>query len=101
MGYAKRTDSTHAAIVKALRKAGCQVKDTSRVGQGFPDLIVRVGRFQNVSEPSQRPWGKYLLMEVKSPRGTLTADQRKFLAAWPETVIVRSVDEALKAVGIG
>lgn len=90
MSYARRTDSTHQAIVKALRKVGCKVKDTSRVGQGFPDLVVRASnRLERI-----------LLMEVKDPKGKLTPDQEQFLAEWPETVIVRSVSEALKAVGV-
>lgn len=93
-----RTDSTHAAIVKALRKVGCKVKDTSRVGGGFPDLVVRCGRFTNTSGgPS---FGKYVLMEVKQPKGRLTEDQKRFIEDWPEVVVVYSVADALAAVGV-
>lgn len=91
MRRAARTDSTHADIVKALRKVGCRVKDTSRVGDGFPDLIVR-------------HWGcgrpQISLMEVKTSTGKLTAKQLIFFAEWPETVVVRSVKEALLALGM-
>lgn len=83
-----RTDGPQAAIVQALRKIGCRVFDTSRCGGGFPDLVVRaVG-----------PKCRILLMEVKSARGKMTWDQQRFLLDWPETIIVRSVEEALVEV---
>ena len=111
-------DGVHAEIVKALRKVGCQVKDASRVGQGFPDLIVRVPpRFAFVSSTMQpqieavgydpTPPGtsnplrwRILLMEVKGRKGRLTPDQEEWMQEWPETIIVRSIDEALQAVGV-
>lgn len=89
-----RTDSHHKAIVKALRQVGCQVSDTSRVGQGFPDLVVRAQKADIWRTP------RILLMEIKEPKGRLTPDQVAFIADWPEVVIVRSVEEALAAVGV-
>ena len=83
-----RTDGTHKDIVKALRKVGCKVLDLSRVGGGCPDLLVR------------RRNGEPALMEVKTARGGLTPDQQRFIADWPETIVARSVDEALAAVGV-
>lgn len=102
MRRAARTDGIHAAIVQALRKVGCQVLDLSRVGQGCPDLLVRCGRFLDVSGPraTGTAWPKVVLMELKLPRGRLTEPQEDFLSQWPETVIVRSVSEALAAVGV-
>ena len=101
MGYAKRVDGTHAAIVKALRKVGCQVKDCSRVGQGFPDLVVRAPLYYyGMATERNARVVRILLMEVKRPKGKLTPDQETFIVAWPETVIVRSVSEALAAVGV-
>lgn len=88
--YAARVDAPHAEIVKALRQCGCQVLDLSRVGSGCPDLLVRLPR-KGISDL----W----LMEVKTGRGKLNEDQRRFHALWPETIIVRSVDDALKVVG--
>lgn len=38
--YARQVDTSHAPIRDALRKAGLQVIDASRVGDGFPDLLV-------------------------------------------------------------
>ena len=40
MTYAKKVDENHALIVKTLRELGCSVFDCSRVGKGFPDLVV-------------------------------------------------------------
>ncbi len=85
-----RTDANHKAIVQALRRAGCYVLDLSRVGGGCPDLLVSCAR-----------WGGLpTLIEVKTARGTLTADQRAFMAVGWRVVIVRTVDEALRLVGV-
>lgn len=92
--WARRVDGTHSAVVKALRKVGCQVFDTSRCGGGFPDLVVRATKRDIWQTP------RILLVEVKTPRGKLTEDQKRFIADWPETVVVDSVDAALRAVGI-
>jgi hypothetical protein len=80
--------------VKALRKVGCKVSDTSGVGRGFPDLVVRATKGDIWRTP------RILLMEVKTAKGKLTPDQEQFIADWPEVVVVRSVDEALAAVGV-
>lgn len=100
MRYAARTDSTHRAIVDALRKVGCRVADTSRLG-GFVDLVVRTTASPTV-EAGQWYAGppQIVLMEVKTLKGKLTKGQAQFLRDWPEVVVVRSVDEALAAVGV-
>ncbi len=36
---AARVDANHASVVKALRKIGCVVADTSGAGNGFPDAV--------------------------------------------------------------
>lgn len=38
--HGKRVDSNHSEIRSALRKAGFIVYDTSKFGEGFPDLVV-------------------------------------------------------------
>jgi hypothetical protein len=82
------------------------VFDSSRAGQGFPDLVVRApmrwctGK-NNRGRKDDQTFAHIVLMEVKTARGKLTADQQKFIAQWPEVVIVRSVAEALLAVGVG
>ena len=82
-----KVDLTQSAIVEALRRAGCTVRDTSMVGQGFPDLTV--GRS-----------GLNYLIECKSARGTLTPDEREFIATWRGDVhICYTPEDALLAVG--
>lgn len=57
------------------------------MGNGCPDLLVGLGR-------------RLVLLEVKTAKGKLTPDQELFDAVgWPVRV-VRTVDEALQAVGI-
>lgn len=91
MRRAARTDANHAEIVRVLTKIGVSVADTSRVGSGFPDLVVGFR-------------GKNLLLEVKDGRKSpsrrkLTAGQQEFAAAWRGQVrTVESVAEALSAV---
>lgn len=87
-----RTDRNHAEIRDVLRARGFEVIDCSRVGSGFPDLLIaRHGRLD--------------LVEVKD--GTkppsaraLTADEQKLidrLARAGVTVrIVSSVEDAVR-----
>lgn len=93
--YARRVDTSHAPIREALRKAGLHVVDTSRVGGGFPDLLIAAR-------------GRTLLLEIKSPRnraGTVTpsrigATQTAFARCWPGDAILMatSPDRAVAAV---
>ena len=85
---AARTDNTQVAIVSALRQAGCLVLDLHREGHGCPDLLA----WSPVA-------GQLLLLEVKSPGGTLTADEREFGLVWP-VCVVRDPEQALRAVGL-
>lgn len=83
---AGRRDSVEASIVAALRARGYLVTQ----GGALCDLIVYA---HNIG------LGFLTLLEVKGPKGKLTAAQQKAIAAgWP-IVIVRSVAEALDAVG--
>ena len=92
--HAARTDSTHKAIVQALRAVGCVVWDASGAGNGAPDLVVlRPGM-------AVRPGLGVFLIEVKSENGKLNALQEKFHAEWwGQVSVVHSVEEALRAVG--
>lgn len=80
--YSKRKDSTQGDIVKALRKAGVTVyiQDTP------VDLLLNY-------------MGLWSVMECKSKGGKLTPNQKKFLEKHPETPIVETPEEALRAVG--
>jgi hypothetical protein len=85
-----RVDTTQQPIVDALRAVGCFVQLLSAVGGGCPDALV---------------WSPYLqrwvAMEIKSPRGTLTPDQVKWIYdAGAPVAVVCSPDEALAAVGV-
>lgn len=92
MRRAARTDQNHSEIVMALRRVGCRVLDLSRVGNGAPDLLV--------SLPQRGRTPELMLMEVKTARGKLNARQRSFEAdGWP-VFVVRSIEDALKLVGV-
>lgn len=90
MVYAKRVDLNHTEIVKTLRSLGAGVVDMSRVGQGFPDLLIH---FQNQS----------VLVEVKSgERKKFTQAQLKFISNWQGPAIVRinDVEGAVRLINI-
>jgi hypothetical protein len=81
---AGRKDSTQAAIVAALRAIGCEVLILNQ--EGVPDLLTHYR-------------GGWLPIEVKRPRGHLTALQGQLRRrAW--FPVVSSVDEALQLFGV-
>lgn len=84
--YAKRRDGNEAAIIAALEAVGCQVERLDRP----VDLIVGFR-------------GQTFLIEVKDPHGRnrLQETQSAFLRDWNggPAAVVRSEEEALKAVG--
>jgi hypothetical protein len=84
-------DRNAATIVSALRAAGAVVwyiESAANVA-GLPDLLV-----------GHR--GKTYLLEVKTPRGRLSAQQQDFIQGWTggPAVIVRSAEQALAAIGL-
>lgn len=100
MRRAAKVDDTQAAIVAALRAAGCRVLSLAAMGNGCPDLLVYQpsDRFGPMSGNSE---GLHLL-EVKNLDGRgkkLTSEQMEFHAAWPVTVVTNPA-EALRAVGL-
>ena len=88
---AARVDENQAAIVDALRKAGCSVFVASKVGGGFPDLVVGYG-------------GQTYLLEVKNPNvpkadRQLTEEQSVFFCFWRgHAEVVLTPEEALQVV---
>lgn len=84
----RRRDANHKAICKALEAAGARVFDLSGVGGGCPDIAVL--------KPNKRD---VVLMEIKTDTGALKKTQERTLMDWPVN-IVRSVDDALSAVGL-
>lgn len=68
MARAAKTDQSQREVVSVLRQLGYKVVVTSRMGEGFPDLVVILND------------GKVLLVEVKSGDGfSFTQDEVEFL----------------------
>lgn len=80
VGQTRRRDLNEKAIVDALRAIGADVTRVS--GPGAPDVIARYR-------------GQLYAFEIKSQKGTQTEAQRE--TQWP---VIRSVSEALEAVGV-
>lgn len=85
MRRAARLDANHAEIKGAFEKLGFEVFDSSRVGGGFPDLVV----FHQATQ-------RLMLVEVKTPKGRVKTTQERFREKFP-VVIARSVDDAIEA----
>ena len=82
-GSPKRVDLNQAEIIAALRAAGAVVWDCHCLGHGFPDLVASYD-------------GKNHLIEVKGPKGRLTAAEQKFIDNWDAPVhVVRTLEDAL------
>lgn len=80
-----KRDLTEPAIVSALQRAGCDIHYVER--QPWDILVGRAG--QNFA------------LEIKSKAGKLTPAQEKFQSEWRgHYAVVRSVAEALRAVGL-
>lgn len=85
-----KQDANADVIVSALRAAGCIVRFVQfTYASGCPDLLVGFR-------------GMTYLLEVKGPRGRLSKEQAEFIAEWAggPVAVVRTVDEALAAVGL-
>ena len=82
-----RVDANHGEIVQALRQVGASVQSLASIGDGCPDLLVHYRR-------------RVMFLEVKTPKGKLRPAQVRWMKNWPDLcAVVRSVDEALKAIG--
>jgi Holliday junction resolvase len=83
-----KVDANQGQIVDALRAIGVSVQSLASIGKGCPDLIAAKG-------------DKCWVIEVKGEKGRLTPDQEKWIGNWRGVVhIIRTVDEALKLVGV-
>lgn len=89
MRLAANVDGNQAEIVEGLRNLGYRVYVASRVGGGFPDLVV-----------SNRTdiW----LMEVKTEKGALNEKQLSWIREWETqgkpVLVVRSVADAVQQI---
>ena len=89
--YAKRTDANHAEIRDALRQMGFSVRDTSGIGNGYPDLTVTARA------------GRKVFLEIKVPgeERRLTAKEREWQAILsPDYHVVTTVEEAMAVCGL-
>lgn len=84
----RKRDANHKAICEALEATGARIFDLSGVGGGCPDIAVL--------KPNKRD---VVLMEIKTDKGALKKTQERTLVDWP-VVIVRTREEALKAIGV-
>lgn len=86
-----RVDSNQPRIVAALRQVGASVESLHRVGGGVPDILVGFR-------------GENFLLEIKNPDGLnrIKPEQEAWHCAWRglPVAVVRSVDEALAAIGV-
>ena len=82
-----RVDNNQVEIVQALRDAGATVLSMASLGNGAPDIAVGL-------------FGHTYFLEIKGRNGKLTPDEIAWHAQWRGHVrMVRSVDEALAAIG--
>lgn len=88
MRFGHRIDKNQPAIVKAFRQLGCSVAITSKLGQGFPDLVVGKS-------------GRTVLVEVKDGSSALTAHEQAFRDDWRGFyTIVRDLHDVARVVHI-
>ena len=86
--WAAKVDTNQAEIVQALRDAYCSVLLLHRVGQGCPDIAVGYK-------------GSVYFLEIKTEKGKLTTREQEFMDSWRgHYAIVRTPDEALRAIGV-
>jgi hypothetical protein len=87
MRHLHRVDSNQADIIAALNRAGCTTLSLTSIGSGCPDLLVARA-------------GQMWLLELKAD-SELAQSQIAWINGWNAKVhVVRSVDEALAAVGL-
>lgn len=82
-----KIDANQPEIVEAFRQLHCKVQHLHMVGSGCPDLLVGVNGFN-------------VLVEIKTPTGELTNDQKDFITAWngDNVNIVRTREDVIELV---
>ena len=81
-----KVDQNQQEIITALRQIGASVYPLHFAGKGCPDLMVGFR-------------GRNYLIEIKTQKGRLNADQRTFHQSWRGHVaVVRSPREAVEAI---
>jgi len=83
-----RKDDNHDEIARSLEAIGCNVQNTSQVGEGCPDMFVSIH-------------GITVAMEIKQPGEDLRAKQLLWKNKWlGKYAIVHDVDEAIRAINL-
>jgi len=100
MRRAAKVDANSAQIVSALEAVGATVQSLAPIGRGCPDLLVAGPRkaYFNGKDDVQM-----FLLEVKNPDGKdeVNTAQTKWHFEWNAPVyVVRTPDEALRAIGV-
>lgn len=85
--YARRVDGNHREIILMLQRCGAKVWDVSRLGGGFPDLLVAI---------KDSPHGEWRLRLVEVKDGAKVPSKRRLTA--PEARFADSVPDGLYAV---
>ncbi len=81
--WARKKDSTHQAVLEALRAYGWSILDISRAPLCVDLVIAKADRV--------------VLVEVKDRTGKLTEAQKLLLSSWPgETAVLRSLDDVAR-----
>lgn len=110
-----RSDANQPQIIDALRRAGCSVTiiGGANGNTGVPDLLVGRLAHQRRMWPAESAALEAVpmnyLLEVKRPwdksrgdQGELSPEQVRWHANWRgQVAVVRTVEEALAAVGLG
>jgi hypothetical protein len=88
-----RRDGNHAAIVKGLKAVGASVQTLSQVGRGCPDLLIGfrgVNVLLELKDGAAKDKRQHLLNEA----------EQEWHRSWGgQVVVVKSLDEALTAIG--
>jgi len=92
-------DSNSAEIVSVLHDAHMTVAHLDMIGGGVPDKVV--GGIMPCPCGSGRRVRQNKLVELKTPTGKLRSAQKDFHQWWKgEIVVVRSIDDALRMIGL-
>lgn len=85
-----RRDANQQEIVYDLRHLGFYVLDLADVGGRVLDLFV--------AAPDATGEWRWLAVEIKTPDGTLTDNQKRFFEMWPDTpaIVAQCTEDVLR-----
>lgn len=88
--YARAKDANHNAIVRWAQELGFIARDTSRLGDGFPDSLMGFQLYRSL-------WVNDLWEIKDGKKGKLTPDEEVFFAEWRgPKAIIRDFDDVVK-----